>query len=61
QAGAAFSENAMPQAVDAAVALSLDINAHRNAAASALQFSASHQGAAEKTAAAVVNLLSELT
>jgi 3-deoxy-D-manno-octulosonic-acid transferase len=58
QAGAAFSENAMPQAVDAAVALSLDINAHRNAAASALQFSASHQGAAEKTAAAVVNLLS---
>jgi 3-deoxy-D-manno-octulosonic-acid transferase len=58
QAGAAFSEDDMPLAVDAAVALSLNTNAHRNAAASALRFAASHQGAAEKTAAAVVKLLS---
>jgi 3-deoxy-D-manno-octulosonic-acid transferase len=57
QAGAAFAVVSMQQAVDAAVALSLDANAQRNAAASALQFAAAHQGAAEKTAAAVVNLL----
>jgi 3-deoxy-D-manno-octulosonic-acid transferase len=59
QAGAAFSENATSHAVDAAVALSLNTNAHRNAAVSALQFAASHQGGAEKTAAAVVKLLSQ--
>ena len=58
QTGAAFSENAMPQAVNAAVALSRNINAQRKASASALQFAAAHQGAAEKTAAAVVKLLS---
>jgi 3-deoxy-D-manno-octulosonic-acid transferase len=58
QAGSAFAVNAMPQAIDAAVSLSLNVNAQRNASASALQFSASHQGAAVKTAAAVATLLS---
>lgn len=58
QTGAAFSENAMPQAVDTAVALSRNINSQRKASASALQFAAAHQGAAEKTAAAVVKFLS---
>jgi 3-deoxy-D-manno-octulosonic-acid transferase len=57
QAGAAFTAVSTQQAVDIAVALSLDANAHRNATASALQFAAAHQGAAEKKAAAVVSLL----
>jgi 3-deoxy-D-manno-octulosonic-acid transferase len=57
QSGAAFAVNAMPQAVDVANALveraqSLDI-----ARAAAVKFANAHQGAAEKTAAAVVQLL----
>jgi 3-deoxy-D-manno-octulosonic-acid transferase len=58
EAGAAFSVQSMQQAVDAAVALSHEVAAQRNAGAAALQFSASHQGAAIKTATAVVELIS---
>lgn len=56
-AGAAFAVDSISQAVDLAVVLSGDVIAQRNAGVSALQFAASHQGAAEKTAAAVVQLL----
>jgi 3-deoxy-D-manno-octulosonic-acid transferase len=57
ESGAAFAVNGMPQAVDEAHALveraeSLDL-----AKAAAVKFSNAHQGAAEKTAAAVVKLL----
>jgi 3-deoxy-D-manno-octulosonic-acid transferase len=57
QAGAAFAVNSMPQAVDAACALvetAGDLDVARTAA---LQFANAHQGAADKTAAAVVQLL----
>ena len=58
QAGAAFTVNAMPQAVDAACALVENIDSLGVARTAALQFANAHQGAAEKTAAAVVQLLS---
>ena len=58
QAGAAFAVNAMPQAVDAAYALVESADNLSVARTAALQFANAHQGAAEKTAAAVVQLLS---
>ena len=57
QAGAAFAVNAMPQAVDAACALVESSDTLAKARTAALQFANAHQGAAEKTAAAVVQLL----
>ncbi len=57
QAGAAFAVNAMPQAVDAACALVERVESLDVARTAALQFANAHQGAAEKTAAAVVQLL----
>ena len=57
QAGAAFAVNAMPQAVDAAYALVESADNLSVARTAALQFANAHQGAAEKTAAAVVQLL----
>ena len=58
QAGAAFAVNAMPLAVDAACALVESSDNLAKARLSAVQFANAHQGAAEKTAAAVVQLLS---
>jgi 3-deoxy-D-manno-octulosonic-acid transferase len=57
QAGAALAVNSMPEAVDVAAKLSSDANAKCIVSKASLQFAASHQGAAEKTAAAVVNLI----
>jgi 3-deoxy-D-manno-octulosonic-acid transferase len=58
QAGAAFAVEAMPQAVDLACKLVGSDENIVSARAAAVQFANSHQGAAEKTAAAVVQLLS---
>lgn len=58
QTGAAFAVKTMPQALEVAVELCLDTDAERKASSAALQFAASHQGAAEKTATAVEKLLS---
>jgi 3-deoxy-D-manno-octulosonic-acid transferase len=57
QAGAAFAVSSMPQAVDAACALVENAAYLDVARTAALQFANAHQGAAEKTAAAVVQLL----
>ena len=57
ESGAAFAVDSMPQAVDT-VSKMVDSRAALDVArAAALQFAKSHQGAAEKTAAAVVKLL----
>ncbi len=58
QTGAAFAVNAMPLAVDAACALVESSDNLAKTRLSAVQFANAHQGAAEKTAAAVVQLLS---
>ena len=58
QSGAAFEVNSMPLAVDLACKLVEDKEAVVAARAAGVQFATSHQGAAEKTAAAVVQLLS---
>jgi 3-deoxy-D-manno-octulosonic-acid transferase len=58
QAGAAFAVRSMSEAVDIAAKLSRDANTQCIASRASLQFASSHQGAAEKTAAAVVKLLS---
>jgi 3-deoxy-D-manno-octulosonic-acid transferase len=57
QSGAALAVVSMPQAVDLACKLIENKDAVVAARAAAVQFSRSHQGAAEKTAAAVVQLL----
>ena len=57
QSGAAFAVSAMPQAVKTAYALVESDDALGVARRAALQFANAHQGAAEKTAAAVVKLL----
>jgi 3-deoxy-D-manno-octulosonic-acid transferase len=57
QSGAALAVVSMPQAVDLAGKLIENKDAVVAARAAAVQFSRSHQGAAEKTAAAVVQLL----
>ena len=57
QSGAAFSVNSMPQAVALACKLVESNEAVVAARSAAVQFAISHQGAAEKTAAAVVQLL----
>jgi 3-deoxy-D-manno-octulosonic-acid transferase len=57
QAGAAFSVDSIPQAVDSACALVESKTVLATARAAAMQFAKSHQGAAEKTASAVVQLL----
>jgi 3-deoxy-D-manno-octulosonic-acid transferase len=57
QSGAALAVNSMPEAVDVAANLSSDASSQGIASKAALQFAASHQGAAEKTAAAVVSLI----
>jgi 3-deoxy-D-manno-octulosonic-acid transferase len=57
QAGAAFAVEAMPQAVDLACKLVGSDDNIVSARAAAVQFANSHQGAAEKTAAAVAQLL----
>jgi 3-deoxy-D-manno-octulosonic-acid transferase len=57
QAGAAFAVHSMSEAVDVAVKLSHDTTTQRVASRASQLFAASHQGAAEKTAAAVVTLL----
>jgi 3-deoxy-D-manno-octulosonic-acid transferase len=59
QAGAAFAVNSLPQAVDEAYALAQRVDSLSAARHAALQFANSHQGAAEKTAAAVADLLSQ--
>jgi 3-deoxy-D-manno-octulosonic-acid transferase len=57
ESGAAFAVDSMPQAVDTASKMVDSRAAVDVARAAALQFAKSHQGAAEKTAAAVVTLL----
>jgi 3-deoxy-D-manno-octulosonic-acid transferase len=57
ESGAAFAVDSMPQAVDTASKMVDSRAAVDVARAAALQFAKSHQGAAEKTAAAVVKLL----
>lgn len=59
ESGAAFAVDSMPQAVDAACALVENSDSLGLARTAALQFTNSHQGAAEKTASAVVQLLSK--
>ena len=56
-AGAAFQRSSLSAAVDNALALLNDANSLEKAQSSALVFAASHQGAADKTAAAVQQLL----
>ena len=58
ESGAAFAVDSMPQAVDVACTLVENTDSLGLARTAALQFANSHQGAAEKTAAAVVQLLS---
>lgn len=58
QSGAAFEVNSMPLAVDLACKLVENKEAVVAARAAGVQFATSHQGAAEKTAAALVQLLS---
>ena len=58
ESGAAFAVDSMPQAVDAACALVESSDTLAETRTAALQFAKSHQGAAEKTASAVVELLS---
>ena len=58
QSGAAFEVNSMPLAVDLACKLVENKEAVVAAHAAGVQFATSHQGAAEKTAAALVQLLS---
>ena len=58
ESGAAFAMDSIPQAVDAACALVESSDTLAVTRTAALQFAKSHQGAAEKTAAAVVQLLS---
>jgi 3-deoxy-D-manno-octulosonic-acid transferase len=58
ESGAAFAVDSMPQAVDTVSKMVHSRAAINVTRAAALQFSKSHQGAAEKTAAAVVQLLS---
>ncbi|MEQ1535614.1 MAG: 3-deoxy-D-manno-octulosonic acid transferase [Burkholderiaceae bacterium] len=57
ESGAAFSVDSMPQAVDTVSKMVDNRAAVDVARAAALQFAKSHQGAAEKTAAAVVTFL----
>ena len=57
ESGAAFAVDSMPQAVDAACTLVESSDTIAKARTAALQFANAHQGAAEKTAAAVVQLL----
>ncbi|MGZ5787531.1 MAG: 3-deoxy-D-manno-octulosonic acid transferase [Ramlibacter sp.] len=56
-AGAALRVESMEEAVRAAVALAGDVNRREIAAGAASSFAAAHQGAAEKTAEAVLALL----
>jgi 3-deoxy-D-manno-octulosonic-acid transferase len=58
ESGAAFAVDSMPQAVNAACALVASSDNLSKTRTAALQFANSHQGAAAKTAAAVVQLLS---
>jgi 3-deoxy-D-manno-octulosonic-acid transferase len=57
ESGAAFAVDSISQAVDAANAMVKSTTTLEVARAAAQQFAKSHQGAAEKTAAAVVQLL----
>jgi 3-deoxy-D-manno-octulosonic-acid transferase len=57
QAGAAFAVDSVPQAVDTACELVKSRTALAAARTCSLQFAKTHQGAAEKTAAALVHLL----
>jgi 3-deoxy-D-manno-octulosonic-acid transferase len=56
-AGAAIPVGSIPQAVDAAIAMVESKFALEKTRAAAVQFAKSHQGAADKTAVAVVQLL----
>jgi 3-deoxy-D-manno-octulosonic-acid transferase len=56
-AGAALRVESMEEGVRAAVALAADVNRREIAAGAAISFTAAHQGAAEKTAEAVLRLL----
>jgi 3-deoxy-D-manno-octulosonic-acid transferase len=59
ESGAAFAVDSMPQAVNAACVLLASSDNLSKTRSAALQFANSHQGAAAKTAAAVVQLLSK--